>query len=68
MKNIERALVEVKEEGPQLRVVGTVKAVGKMMPPPPPLVLPSPIHARRPRPELAVLGWGNRATRLAGRK
>ena len=68
MKNIERALVEVKEEGPQLRVVGDAKAAGKVMPPPPPLVLPSPIHARRPRPELAVLGWSTRATRLVGRK
>jgi hypothetical protein len=64
MKNIERALVEVKEEGPQLHVVTAAKAVGKVMPPSPPLTLTSPLHSRRPRPELAVLGWSTRATRL----
>jgi hypothetical protein len=68
MNNVKRILVEVKEDAPQLHVVTAANGAVKRAPLSAPLVLPSPIHARRPRPELAVLGWTSRATRLAGRK
>ena len=68
MNNVKRALVEVNEEGPQLHVVAAVNGAGKRISLSAPLVLLSSLRARRPRPELAILGWSNRAIRLAGRK
>jgi hypothetical protein len=69
MNNIQRAMVEVSQEVmPQLQIVGVVNGAIKKNGHSAPLMFPSPIHIRRPRAELAVLGWGNRATRLAGRK
>jgi hypothetical protein len=65
MNNVKRALVELKEEGLDLRVVPASNA--KKTKPSAPLVLPSRVHARRARPELAALGWEKRAIRLAGR-
>jgi hypothetical protein len=66
MNNVNRALVEVKDEGPQLHVVEAANGARKRISFSAPLVLPSSIHARRPRAELAVLGWSHRAIRLAG--
>jgi hypothetical protein len=68
MNNVERELVELKEEGPQLHVVAASNRAGKRISLSAPLLLPASIHARRPRPELAILGWNHRALRLAGRK
>jgi hypothetical protein len=68
MNNVKRLRVEVKEEEPQLHVVAMANGAPKRTPVSAPLFLRSPIHTRRPRPELAVLGWHNRATRLGNRK
>jgi hypothetical protein len=65
MNNVKRLLVEVKEEEPQLHVVVAGNGVAREPALSAPLVLPSAIHIRRPRPELIVLGWDNRATRLS---
>ena len=67
MNNVERELVELKEEGPQLHVVAASNGAGKRISLSAPLVLPSRIRDTRPRPELAILGWNHRALRLAGR-
>jgi hypothetical protein len=64
MNNVKRLLVEVKEEEPQLHVVVTTGRAAKRATLATPLVLPSPIHARRRRPELDALGWNARAPRL----
>jgi hypothetical protein len=68
MNNVKRAMEEVKEEGPQLRVVAAANGARKRITLSAPLVLPSLNRTRRPRSELIILGWGNRAIRLAGRK
>jgi len=69
MTNVKREVLELKEENtPELRVVGAMKASRKKTGLSAPLVLPSRIHSRPPRPELAVLGWSTRAIRLAGKR
>jgi hypothetical protein len=69
MNNVKRAEAEVQEENiPQLRVVASKNGAAKAKKPSAPLVFPSSLHKRPPRPELAVLGWANRAVRLAGAK
>jgi hypothetical protein len=68
MNNINRAVAEVKDDGPQLQIVPATNGAGKKTRLSAPLVLPSLTRARRPRPELATLAWSHRANRLAGRK
>jgi hypothetical protein len=68
MNNVNRALVDVREEGPQLHVVAAANGVAKRISLSAPLVLPSRFPVRRNRPELAALAWSHRAIRLAGRK
>jgi hypothetical protein len=68
MNHVKREFVEAKDEGPQLHIVTASDGAGKRISLSAPLVLPSRIHARRPRPELAILGWSHRAIRLAYRK
>jgi hypothetical protein len=69
MNNVKRAEAEAQEEeGPQLQVVAPKNGAMKANKSSVPLVLPSSLHQRPPRPELAILGWNNRALRLAGGK
>ena len=68
MKQVERALDEAQEGGtPELEVVakrnGAKKGALEA-----PLILRASIHVRRPRPELAALGWEGRSSRIAHRK
>jgi hypothetical protein len=60
---------EMQEEAiPQLRIVSRKNRATKASKPPAPLVLISRLYKRPARPELAALGWANRAARLAGGK
>jgi hypothetical protein len=69
MTNAKREVPEVKEEDtPELQVVVAANGAIKKSSLSAPLVLPSPIHTRPPRSELAVLGWSYRAMRLAIKK
>jgi hypothetical protein len=68
MNNVNRAMDEVKDEGPELKIVAATHGAIKKTNLSAPILLAARIHARRPRAELAVLGWRNRAIRLAGRK
>jgi hypothetical protein len=69
MKNNARAQMR-DEDMPQFEVVSvkaeTDAAISRNLSTP--LVLPSSIRIRRPRAELNVLGWENRAARLSVRK
>jgi hypothetical protein len=53
---------------PQLQIVPPKNGDKKANKSSAPLVLVTGLHKRPPRPELATLGWANRAARLAGRK
>jgi hypothetical protein len=69
MINVKRELPELKDEDtPELQVVVAANGPIKQTCLSAPLVLPSRTYTRPPRPELAVLGWSNRAIRLAARK
>jgi hypothetical protein len=68
MNNVKRELVEVREAVPQLQIVTPGNGAGRRNTPSAPFVLLSSIRTRRPRAELAVLSWSNRAIRLAGKK
>jgi hypothetical protein len=68
MNNVNRAVVEAKDDGPQFQIVPATNSAGKRTSLSAPLVLPSLVRARRPRTELAILAWNHRAIRLAGRK
>jgi hypothetical protein len=65
---IVKRVLEVNEDTPELHVVGAVNDPPKKTRLSAPLVLPSRTYSRPPRPELAVLGWSIRATRLANRE
>lgn len=68
MTNAKKLVLEMNEEDvPELHVVA-INGAAKKARLSAPLVVSSRSFARPPRPELAVLGWGNRAIRLAGRK
>jgi len=68
MKNVNTAESELdNEEIPQLQIVAAKNGAQNKRSLLPPLVLPSRLHARKPRPELASLGWKNRAVRLAAK-
>jgi hypothetical protein len=54
------------DEIPQLQVVKAKNSIRKASKPSAPLVLPLSLHQRPPRPELATLGWSDRAIRLTG--
>ncbi len=67
MNDMQRAMAEVDEEAtPQLQIVESANGAMKKSALSAPLLFPS--RSRPPRSELAVLGWHNRATRLANRK
>ncbi|HTA29538.1 MAG TPA: hypothetical protein VK731_03605 [Candidatus Cybelea sp.] len=69
MTNAKKMVLEVKEEeAPALHVLAAVNGAAKKTRLSAPLVVPSRNYTRPPRPELAALGWSNRAIRLAGRK
>jgi hypothetical protein len=69
MTNAKREVPEVKEEDmPELHVVVAVNGANKKTSLSAPLTLGARIYTRLTRSELAVLGWSNRAMRLAGRK
>jgi hypothetical protein len=69
MNNVKRAMSEEREERtPQLQVVRAGNGATRKVRLSPPLPLPVNIYTRKPRPELAVLGWSCRAARLAGRE
>jgi len=62
--NVDRLTAETEEQVvPRLEVVGRKDAAKKRRLADP-LVLPSRLHQRKPRAELAILGWANRAVRL----
>jgi hypothetical protein len=69
MNNATRAVVQEEEDDmPQLQIVPPKKGASKKTDPFTTLTFPSRLHSRHLRPELAVLGWPTRATRLAGGK
>jgi hypothetical protein len=69
MNQFDRALIKAEEEfAPELHVVAAPKGAAKKGVLPAPLRLPSRLKARRPRPELTVLGWEPREQRLRGQK
>jgi len=66
MNRATRMRSEAQEEAfPQLQIVQPKNGANK---PSAPLVLDTGLYKRSPRPELASLGWANRAARLAGGK
>jgi hypothetical protein len=66
MNRASRAATEAQEEQlPRLQVVASKNGVGKARKPLAPLIMLSRLHQRPARPELAALGWSNRAVRLA---
>jgi hypothetical protein len=66
---VKREEPEAKEEDtPELHVVVAANGAVKKTSLSAPLVLPSRTYTRPPRPEMAVLGWNNRAIRLAAKK
>jgi hypothetical protein len=69
MTNANRKVREMKEDDtPELKVLGAVNSANRKTSLSAPLVVPSRSFTRPPRPELAVLGWSNRAIRLAIKK
>jgi hypothetical protein len=69
MINAKREEPELKEEDTlELQVVVAANGAIKKTCLPAPLVLPSRTYTRPARSELAVLGWSNRAIRLAIKK
>jgi hypothetical protein len=68
MTNVNRAVADVKEVGPQLRIVPAPNGASRKKNVSAPLRLLAMSRTRPPRAELAVLGWSHRAIRLAGRK
>jgi hypothetical protein len=69
MTNVKKEVLEVKEEDtPELHVVVAANGPIKKTSLSAPLVLPSRSYTRPPRAELAVLGWSNRAIRLAAKR
>jgi hypothetical protein len=56
------------DDTPELKVLGAVNSANRKTSLSAPLVVPSRSFTRPPRPELAVLGWSNRAIRLAIKK
>jgi len=69
MNRATRMRSEAQEEAfPQLQIVQPKNGANKANKPSAPLVLDTGLYKRSPRPELASLGWANRAARLAGGK
>jgi hypothetical protein len=66
---VNKAVSSAQEEHlPQLQIVPARNGSIKANKPSAPLALPSRLHQRPVRAELAVLGWNTRAARLAGGK
>jgi hypothetical protein len=69
MNKVNRVVVQEQEERiPQLQVVAASNDASQRNKLSAPLFMPSHLHQRTPRRELAAMGWDPRALRLASAK